>query len=300
MASEALQELIAGMRAGGPDFSGDLSRARDEFEALLATMPVDAGFSFNDVQLGGVAALHCKTGPARAGALLYLHGGAFVSGSAQGYRGLAANVGQAAGLPTYALDYRLAPEHPFPAAIDDALTAYRALLSSGMKADRIVIAGDSAGGGLALSLLVKLREEGLEMPAAAYLLSPWADLSCSGGSMQSKAQADPALTEKGLHIAAGQYLAGTPVGDPLASPAHADLSGLPPLLVQVGSAEILLDDAVMVASRAGAAGTHVQLEIWPDMPHVWQSFAFMLDEGRAALDAAGAFMRNHTSGASHA
>jgi acetyl esterase/lipase len=297
MASEALQEVIAAMRSGaGPDFKGDLEQARQDFEALLATLPVEAEFVFDEMRLGGVPALHCQSGPAHAGALIYLHGGAFVSGSAHGYRGLAANIGKAAGLVTFALDYRLAPEHPFPAAIEDVLAAYRALLDSGMKAERIAFAGDSAGGGLALSSLLKIRNEGLPPPAAGYLLSPWADMTCTVETMASKAEEDPALDQAGLQVAASQYLSGTPADDPLASPAHADLSGLPPLLVQVGSAEILLGDALAIAARAGCGGTHVQLEVWPEMVHVWQAFAFMLDEGQSAIDAAGRFLRRRLAG----
>ncbi len=290
MASEALQQLIEGMRAGGLDFAGDLNKAREDFEALLATMPVDPGLEFEDMELGGVPAVFCRTGAAHAGALLYLHGGAFVSGSAKGYRGLAANVGKAAGVVTYALEYRLAPEHPFPAAVDDVLAAYRALLDSGMKPEKIVLAGDSAGGGLTLSALVRMRNEGLPLPAAGFLLSPWADMTCEARSMKTKATEDPSLNEEGLRFSAANYLGATPASDPVASPVHADLSGLPPLLVHVGSAEILLDDSLAIAARAGAAGTHVQLEIWPEMIHVWHSFAFMLEEGRAALDGAGAFL----------
>jgi acetyl esterase/lipase len=297
MASEALQQVIAGMRSGaGPDFKGDLEQARQDFEALLATLPVDPDLAFDGMKLGGVPALHCKTGPAHAGALIYVHGGAFISGSAQGYRGLAANIGKAAGLVTYALDYRLAPEHPFPAAIDDVLAAYRALLDSGMKPDRIAIAGDSAGGGLTLAALVKIRDEGLPLPAAGYLLSPWADMTCSSVTMESKAEEDPALDQEGLRVAAGQYLSGAAADEPLASPVYSDLSGLPPLLVQVGSAEILLGDSLAIAARAGSEGTHVQLEIWPEMVHVWQAFAFMLDEGQSAIDAAGQFLRARLSG----
>ncbi len=297
MASEALQQVIAGMREGnGPDFSGDLEEARQDFDTLLATLPVEAELEFEAMKLGGVPALHSKTGPAHSGALIYLHGGAFVSGSAHGYRGLAANIGKAAGLVTYALDYRLAPEHPFPAAIDDVLAAYRALLDSGMKPDRIAIAGDSAGGGLALAALAKIRDEGLALPAAGYLLSPWADMTCSSVTMASKAAEDPALDQAGLQVAADHYLSGTPADDPLASPVYSDLSGLPPLLVQVGSAEILLGDSLAIAARAGSEGTHVQLEVWPEMVHVWQAFAFMLDEGQSAIHAAGQFLRGRLAG----
>lgn len=291
MASEALQELIAGMRAGGPDFSADPVQARADFEALLATMPADPQVTFTAAQLAGVPTLEADTGKADAGALLYLHGGAYIAGSAAGYRGLAAEIGKVLGLPTHAIDYRLAPEAPFPAAVDDAVAAYRELLARGVPASRIVIAGDSAGGGLALATLVYLKQEGIDLPAAGYLLSPWADLSCSHPLIDAKANADPALDKAGLIASAAHYLGDQDADHPLASPVNADLSGLPPLLVQVGSSEILLGDAVMVAERAGAAETHVRLEIYPEMLHVFQSFHFLLPEGRAALDGAGAFLK---------
>jgi acetyl esterase/lipase len=165
-----------------------------------------------------------------------------------------------------------------------------------MKPDRIAIAGDSAGGGLTLASLVKMRDEGLPLPAAGYLLSPWADMTCTAETMTSKAEEDPALDQAGLQVAAGHYLSGTATDNPLASPVYADLSGLPPLLMQVGSAEILLGDSLAIAARAGAAGTHVQLEVWPEMVHVWQAFAFMLDEGQDAIDAAGRFLRARLAG----
>lgn len=291
MASAVLAELIEGMRSGGPDFSGDPIKARADMEALLATMPADEALNYTEVTLGGVPTLAINSGPAQAGALLYLHGGAYVAGSPQGYRGLAAEVGKAAGLPCFAPDYRLAPEAPFPAAVEDAVAAYHALLDQGIPASRIVVAGDSAGGGLTLATLVKLRELGSALPAAGYLLSPWADLACAVPSMQAKAADDPALDQTSLMAMAALYLAGHDADHPLASPVNADLSGLPPLLVQVGSAEVLLGDALLVAERAGHAGTHVQLEVWPEMIHVWQSFHFLLPEGRAALDGAGVFLR---------
>jgi acetyl esterase/lipase len=288
--NEPLQQLIAGMRQGGPDFAGDPLKARADFEALLATMPVAEDLSFSQVELGGVRALHSPTGPADR-ALLYFHGGAFACGSAQGYRGLAANLGRAAGAQTFSVDYRLAPENPFPAAVEDAAAAYRGLLDQGIDPGRIVFAGDSAGGGLAVSALLKLRDDDSPLPAAAVVLSPWVDLACNNAMLEAKAEQDPSLTPAGLRAMADHYLAGAEATEPLASPAHADLSGLPPLLIQVGSAEILLGDAVILAERAGAAGTGVQLEIWPRMIHVWQAFHFMLPEGRQAIDAAGAFLQ---------
>lgn len=289
--NEPLEQIIAGMREGGPVFSDDALQSRAAFEALLDTLPVAEDLTFSEAVLGGVPALYSATGPAGAGALLYLHGGGYVAGSARGYRGLAANLGRAAGVETYAIDYRLAPEHPFPAAVDDASTAYRALIEQGIDHGRIVIAGDSAGGGLTVSTLLKLRDEGVQLPAAAVVFSPWADLACDSATMEGKSAEDPALTPEGLREMAGLYAPGGDRTHPLASPVNADLAGLPPLLIQVGSAEILLADAEKLAERASLAGTSVQLEVWPGMVHVWQAFAFMLPEGRAALDQAGGFLR---------
>jgi acetyl esterase/lipase len=229
-------------------------------------------------------------GAADDAALFYLHGGAYVAGSAQGYRGLAAELGRAAGVRLFSADYRLAPEHPFPAAVDDGVAAYRALLDRGFDPSRLVVAGDSAGGGLTLAVLVALRDGGAPLPAAALLISPWADLGCDSESIAAKAVEDPALTAESLRASAARYLAGTDPRHPLASPCFADLTGLPPLLIQVGSAEILLDDAVRVARAAGAAGVDVRLEIWPQMIHVWHAFGFMLSAGRRAIAEAGTFL----------
>ncbi|MEO0031667.1 MAG: hypothetical protein RIS94_1425 [Pseudomonadota bacterium] len=295
--NETLEALVGALRAGELDFAKPPEETRAVFEAVLATIPVAGDLHFESDELAGLGVVR-STAPGAASdvALLYLHGGAYVSGSAQGYRNLAAELARASGATGFALEYRLAPEAPFPAAVDDAVAAYKALRARGFAASRIVIAGDSAGGGLALATLVALRDAGADMPAAALLISPWADLTCSAGSIAGKAADDPSLTGEGLRVAAAHYLAGADARHPLASPALADLSGLPPLLVQVGSAEILMDDALAVAAAAGRANAPVRLEIWPGMPHVWHAFAFMLPEGRQAIDTAGAFLRDATKG----
>lgn len=290
--NEALGALVAALRAGELDFAKPPAETRAAFEAMLATIPVADDLTFTPIELGANPALRASApGAASDATLLYLHGGAYISGSAQGYRVLAAELARATGVTAHVLDYRLAPEHHFPAAIDDAVGAYAALLEAGFAAERIVLAGDSAGGGLVMATLLALREIGMPQPAAALAISPWADLTCQSESITSKAADDPALTGEGLRIAAGLYLSGADAMHPLASPACADLSGLPPLLVQVGSAEILLDDALELAAAAGRANTPIRLEIWPDMPHVWHAFAFMLPEGRKAIETAGAFLR---------
>lgn len=290
--SPALAPLIEGMRQGGLDFAASPQQARADFAALLETMPAPPDADFAEIMLGGVPALRYGDDDTAKPALLYLHGGAYISGSARGYRGLAAAVARAAGATAFALDYRLAPEAPFPAAIEDVVAAYRALLAAGHVPDRVALVGDSAGGGLAMAALLKLRDEGLPMPAAGLLLSPWVDLTCSGASMESKASADPSLTAPGLRASAGYYLGERDPRDPLASPIFADLSGLPPLLIHVGSSEILMDDAVALAAAAGRANTYARLEIWPEMIHVWHGFHFMLPEGEAAVATAGAFLRD--------
>jgi acetyl esterase/lipase len=289
----ALEQLVAALRAGDLDFTGSIAIARGQFEDMLAQIPVADDLSFAAEDLAGLPTLVGR-GPAAASdiALLYLHGGAYVAGSAKGYRGLAGELARAAGATAYAVEYRLAPEHPFPAAVEDAVAAYHALLDRGFAPDAIVFAGDSAGGGLVVATLVALRDAGTALPAAAVLISPWADLGCDGGSYVSKAVEDPALTQQGLRAAAAHYLGDADPRQALASPIYADLRGLPPLLVQVGSAEVLLDDAIALAGAAGAAGVAVRLEIWPGMVHVWHAFGFMLEAGRRAIADAGGFLKD--------
>ena len=294
MADPELEQLIGMMRAGELDFAADPAAMRAIFDELTAAFPVAPDLVFSPVNLGGVAGQKAMSaGVAEDAALLYLHGGAYVVGGSRSYRGHAGELARATGVVGYVVDYRLAPEHPFPAAVEDGVAAYRALLGQGLKASRIVIAGDSAGGGLTLATLVAARDAGLPMPAAAFVISPWADLACAGASMKTKAAADPSLTETGLKVAAAHYLGGKAATAPLASPIHADLTGLPPLLIHVGSAEILLDDAIRLAGVAGAAGVAVRLEVWPDMIHDWHLFAFMLGAGRRAVAEAGAFLASY-------
>ncbi len=293
MKSPALEQLIAGLRAGGPDLSDPPTKVRADFSAMVGAAPVAPDIQFESLVLGGVPALQSLTPGARSDqTLLYLHGGAFVIGSAQDYCCISAELGRAAGVRAVSIDYRLAPEHPFPAAVDDAVAAYRALLSAGHAPSQIVIAGDSAGGGLTVSMLLAARDAGLPLPAAALLLSPWVDLTCQAGSMTTKAAADPVLNRPDLLSMAALYLQGQSATAPLASPLQADLRGLPPLLVQVGTAEILLEDATRLATAAAAADVRVQLSVWPDMIHDWHFFSFLLPEGREAIAEAGAFLRH--------
>lgn len=230
------------------------------------------------------------TGPV----VYYLHGGGYGMGSAQGWRAVGAVLGRTAGMRTFSLDYRLAPEHPYPAAVDDAVAGYRWLLAQGIAPERIAMAGDSAGGGLALACLLRARDEGLPLPAAAFLMSPWTDLTMQGPSIDHPRAFDPFNRRKGLEASARQYLAGHDPKDPLVSPLFANLKGLPPLLVHVGDDEAYLDDTTSLVRAAGGAGVSVRLRQWPDMFHVWHAWAPLLPEAREAMADAAAFLRQAT------
>jgi epsilon-lactone hydrolase len=274
------------------ELAGPVDQARANFDAMLASFPVPAGIAFEQTTWAGLPAT--VTGDPLAGdpVLLYLHGGAFAVGSGHGYRSLWGPLAGAAGATGLAIDYRLAPEDVFPAAVDDGVAAYRLLLDAGVDASDIAVAGDSAGGGLAVAVLVAARDSGLAMPAAAIAISPWADLACAGGSMSGKVEEDLSLDAGVLRTLAARYLDGADPRQPLASPIHADLSGLPPLLIQAGTAELLLDDAVRLARRAGSDGVRVRLDLVPGMPHVWHLFAPMLSEGREAAETAADWLRD--------
>jgi epsilon-lactone hydrolase len=299
MSAQELAALIGMMSQGGPDLGAPPAQARAEFEGLLASVPVAPDLKFEAAQSGGVPGLWVDAPGVRADrVILYVHGGGYVSGSAKGYRPLVGELGRATKARALAIDYRLAPEDPFPAAIDDVLAAYKSLLDRGTPAKSVVFAGDSAGGGLVVTGMMAVRDAGLPLPAAGLSISPWLDLECSGASMKTKAKSDLALNRDALLRAGRSYrgrVAGAGRGSQL-SPLVGDFSGLAPLLIQVGSAEILLDDATRLAARAGAANVSVRLEIWPNMPHVWHLFGFMLSEGRDAINSAGAFLEAHMNG----
>lgn len=226
--------------------------------------------------------------------ILYLHGGAYNAGSTRSHRALAANIAYAAHARALTIDYRLAPEHTYPAALVDAFSAYKWLLEQGMLSRQIVITGDSAGGGLTIALLVALRERRQPMPAAAVVLSPWTDLSESGESWQENAELDYLIHRARLREAARIYLKEADPQAPLASPVHANLEGLPPLLIQVGSEEVLLSDSINLAENARLSGVEVTLDIWEGMQHVWQFAASFVPEARQAIGRIGAFIREVT------
>ena len=245
------------------------------------------------VDAGGVAAEWVAAPTAQAGVnILYLHGGGYVIGSPSLYRNLTWRLARAAAARLLAVDYRLAPEHPFPAAVDDAMTAYEWILAGGADPRRLVVVGDSAGGGLAFALLLRCRDEArLPLPAAVVALSPWTDLALTGASLAGNAVADPFLDANGIPPIAEYYLAGADPRHPYASPLYGDPTGLPPALIQVGGDEVLRDDATRMADRLRAAGCEVALEVWPRMPHVWHLFASVMPEARRAIARIGAFVR---------
>lgn len=254
------------------------------------------GTSIEAVAMGGVAAERVTVGSPGDNVLgdnvvLYLHGGAYVFGSPATHRSVTGHLARATGAAVYAVDYRLAPEHPCPAAVEDATAAYRWLLDQGVAAERIVIAGDSAGGGLALATALRLRDAGTPLPAGLLTISPWVDLTGSGESVARIGASDPMIPVPGLHHSARDYLAGRPPEDPVASPLYADLSGLPPLYVQVGSDEILYADAERVAERAREAGVAVTHKVFDQLWHVFQLHAGALPAATAAIDELAAFAR---------
>jgi epsilon-lactone hydrolase len=291
MSAQELESIVTMLRTGGPDLAAPPPEARKNFEAMFAAFPIAEDVVFEAATVGGIPARWATApGVSKDRVLLYLHGGGYILGSSMAYRALYSGLARAAGARGLAIDYRLAPEHPFPAAVEDAVSGYRALLGQGIAPGSIAIAGDSAGGGLTVAMLVAARDAGLPMPAAAVAISPWVDMEGTGASMSTKAASDPSLNQAGIVAMGAVYLNGASPRSALASPIFANLAGLPPLLIQVGSAEVLLDDATRLAAKAGEADVEVQLEIWPRMPHVWHGFASMLSEGRDAINRAGAFM----------
>lgn len=289
MASPQLQGILQLLRQR-PAEPQDLAQQRAAFEGLVAMLPGPPGVLRQAVDAGGVPGEWISVNGAADRVIYYLHGGGYTIGSVNTHAALVARLCQAAGARSLSVNYRLAPEHPFPAAVEDAVAGYRWLLEQEVDPARTVIAGDSAGGGLTVATLVALRDHGLPLTAAGVCLSPWVDLEGLGDSIRTKAAEDPMIDAAHLHESANAYLAGADPRTPLAAPLHADLSGLPPLLVQVGSAEVLLDDSRRLAERASAAGVEVTLEVWDEMIHVWHFMAGILPEGQQAIDRIGQFV----------
>jgi epsilon-lactone hydrolase len=299
MASPQLQQVFAQYKAfaQGAGQAKSTQELRASMAAAFSAFPSAGEVKCEPVNAGGVKAewiTASNAAPDRV--IMYLHGGGYVMGSIDTHRELVARLSKAAQARGLALDYRLAPEHPFPAAVDDSIAAYRWLLAQGYKPGRIVIAGDSAGGGLTVSTLIAVRDIGAPAPAAGVCISPWVDLEAEGESMTSRAARDPLVSREMILNIAKMYVGENGnLREPLAAPINASLSGLPPLLIQVGDAETLLDDSTRLADRAKHAGVDVTLQIWDEMPHVWHLAAPILPEGQEAIDKIGEFIRQRTA-----
>ena len=273
----------------------DPAQARARMERQMALLPRPPGLAVRDAPLGRIPAL--RLGPADAPPLLWLHGGAFCLGSPRTHLAMVGDLARRAGMRAALPAYRLAPEHPFPAGLDDCLTAWLALLAEGEGPERIALGGDSAGAGLAFALLADLLRAGLPRPAAVVAFSPWVDLTLSGESLRSLAPVDALLPAARLPEIRDLYLAGADPRDPRASPVFGAYPGAPPVLIQASRAEILRDDAIGMAERLGEDGGNVTLDLWPAVPHVWQVFSGWLPEASAALDRAAAFLRRQLASA---
>jgi monoterpene epsilon-lactone hydrolase len=271
---------------------GRLAELRAQYQEIADRNPLPDGLTYHPVDAGGLRAEWLSgRHPRDDCVMLYLHGGCYATGSVETHRDLMSRLSIAASMRVLGLNYRLAPEHPFPAAVEDAAAAYLWLLGTGLEPTRIVIAGDSAGAGLALAATITIRDEGSPLPGAVVCVSPWVDLAVTGASMESNAAEDPIVSREMLLGWAKLYLGDRDARTPLASPLYADLDRIPPLLIQVGSAEVLLDDSTRLADRASAAGVNTTLEVWPEMIHVWHGFGAMLPEGRHAIERIGKFVR---------
>jgi monoterpene epsilon-lactone hydrolase len=293
MSLQQLESLIQKLKAAPVDPTATVGRKRGAMEK--AAFRLDADCKAEPVTAGGVPA-EWVTAPGADPErnILYLHGGGYMIGSVKTHRCLAGWISRAAQARVLIIDYRLAPENPHPAAVDDALAAYRFMIDSGVKPSRTVIAGDSAGGGLTVAALLAIRDAKLPSPAAAVCLSPWVDMEGTGESMTTKAASDPMVGSGNLGEMAAAYLGGKDPKTPLASPLYADLKGLPPMLIQVGTSEVLLDDSSRLAERARKAGVDVVYEPWENMIHVWQIFVPMLDEAKQAVARIGEYVRAKT------
>ncbi len=291
-----LDSLVTLLRSRPAPETPDVGQSRARYEKMAVVLGGAPDAKCETVDAGGVPAEWVAApGIDATRAVLYLHGGGYVIGSLNTHRRLAYDISAASGARVLVIDYRLAPEHPFPAAVEDAAAAWRWMLAQGLDPKRIAIAGDSAGGGLTVATLVNLRDQKLGLPGCAVAISPWVDLEGLGASIAGRAAQDPMVQKDGLLWMAGMYLAGQDAKTPLAAPLHASLEGLPPVLVQVGTAETLLDDATRLAEKLHTAGVDVTLAVWPNMVHVFPFFAPILSEGRAGCVEIGNFIRSRTA-----
>jgi acetyl esterase/lipase len=298
MSSEQRQILDTILRQSSFPAESGVEEQRRLLRELLSAQPLPAEVTVTAGELGGVPTAEITVdGIEPRHVVLYFHGGVYVMGDAALAADLASQVARRAQAQAISVDYRLAPEHPYPAAVDDAVAAYRALLENGTDPSDIAFAGESAGGGLAIATLVSSRDQGLPLPAMAYVMSPYVDLTLAGASIDAKASLDPLLSREALEARIPDYTSGQDAALGLISPIFAELSGLPPLIIQAGSHEVLLDDAVRLARAAASADVEVTLDITPQVPHVFQAYYPILEEGAAALDRAGQSLLTHLAGA---
>ena len=291
MASQELRAITEYLRGEHRDSELTVGQRRARLDGAPRLLPPVEGATTEPLTVAGMrAAWLGRTGAPARPAVLYLHGGAYQLGSIASHGRLAAGLAMAAGARVLLPEYRLAPEHPHPAAVEDAVAAWRWLLDQGGDPGRLAIAGDSAGGGLAIATMVAARDAGLPLPSAAAVLSPWVDLEGLGESLRTRADLDPVLEASGVGREGAVYLGGLDPRTPLAAPMYADLHGMPPLLIHVGDHEILRDDAVRLAERARADGVEITLEVWPEMIHVWHYFAGLVPESTRALEEVGRFL----------
>jgi len=298
VSTEQQETLDAILRRSALPADSAVSEQRRLLREAISAQPLPADVTVTAAALGGVPTAEVTVdGIEPRHVVLYFHGGVYVISDAFLAAGLASQIARRTDAKIISVDYRLAPEHPYPAAVDDALAAYDALLQSGVAPSDIAFAGESAGGGLAVATLVNARDHGLPLPAAAFVMSPYVDLTLSGMTMDTKSDVDPLLNRERLQPRISDYASGQDAGLPLISPIFADLSGLPPLIIQAGSHEVLLDDAVRLARQAGTADVEVTLDITPGVPHVFQAYSAILDEATVALDRAGQLLSAHLAAA---
>ena len=297
MSIEQRDNLDAILRQGAFPPDAGVDEQRRALREFLSAQPLPADVTVVEASLGGIRTAKITVeGVEPRDIVLYFHGGVYVLGDAFLVADLASQVGRRTRAKVISVDYRLAPEHPYPAAVDDALMAYEALLSSGVAESDIAFAGESAGGGLAIATMVNARENGLPLPAAAFVMSPYVDLTLGGSTMETKREADPLLSPDALRARVTDYVVGQDASLGLISPIFAELSGLPPLIIQAGTHEVLLDDAIRLAGVLANADVEVTLDITPGVPHVFQAYHAILDEGAAALDRAGRLLSTHLNG----
>jgi epsilon-lactone hydrolase len=298
VSTEQRETLDAILRQSALPVGSDVEEQRRLLRELVSAQPLPAEVTVTAAALGGVPTAEITVdGIEPRHVVLYFHGGVYVIGDAFLAADLASQVGRRARAKVISVDYRLAPEHPYPAAVDDALAAYQALLQDGIDPKDIAFAGESAGGGLAIATLVNARDHGLPLPAAALVMSPYVDLTLAGATMETRREVDPLLSRELLQPRVTDYTSGQDAALGLISPLFASLSGLPPLIIQAGTHEVLLDDAARLARQAATADVEVTLEITPGVPHVFQAYHAILDEATAALDRAGQFLSGHLEGA---